>query len=155
MAMVSTLQPPSASRSSEKKNRRGLYNAEYHAECCTKYLRSAINGSDGRHTILYDLPSCGTGFSHASETATEISLYCTLYTSQSATVQRHTNTTSTCSIIYSYGVDICSFVGALHHNTIRASPTIAPKSQSSYSFWGLVILYSPNNTSNSSRSLRI
>ena len=76
MAMVSTLQPPSASRSSEKKNRRGLYNAEYHAECCTKYLRSAINGSDGRHTILYDLPSCGTGFSHASETATEISLYC-------------------------------------------------------------------------------
>ena len=76
MAMVSTLQPPSASRSSEKKNRRGLYNAEYHAECSTKYLRSAINGSDGRHTILYDLPSCGTGFSHASETATEISLYC-------------------------------------------------------------------------------
>ena len=47
--------------------------------------------------------------------------------------------------IYSYGVDICSFVGALHHNTIRASPTIALKSQSSYNFWGLVlILYSPN-----------
>ena len=57
------LQPPSAGHSSEKETGEvsSLYNAEYsiYTECCTKYLHSAINVSDGRQTILYDLPSCG------------------------------------------------------------------------------------------------